>query len=62
MKLPRPAFRAVLLQLKLGRTFSHTHIRTVVPLAALGTFQPDILTFTFLLSHKILLRLKGVIS
>jgi hypothetical protein len=62
MKLSRPALRAVLLQLKLRRTFSYAHIRTVVTLAALGTFQPDILTFAFLLSHKILLRLKGVIS
>ena len=33
--------------------FCNTHIRPIVPALALVTFKPDILSFAFLLRHKI---------
>jgi len=42
---------AILLQFELGRTHRHTDARAVIPLAALRTFKPNMLSFALLLSH-----------
>ena len=46
-------FLAKLLELQFRSTFGHTYACTIIPVAALCALKPDILSFTFLFSHKI---------
>jgi hypothetical protein len=45
-----------------GRTFCYANTRSIVSVAALATFKPDILPFAFLFSHKIRPNQAGLIT
>ncbi len=45
-----------------GRTFCNTDTCPIVPVAALLTLQPDILSFALLFSHKIRPNQAGLIT
>ena len=53
---------AVFLQVQFRRTFCYTNTCTVVSIFTLTTFKPDILSFTFLFSHKVLPHQTGLIK
>jgi hypothetical protein len=44
---------AVFLQIQFRRTFSDTNVCTIVSFFTLTAFEPDILSFTLLFSHKL---------
>jgi hypothetical protein len=45
-----------------GRTFRYTNTCTIVSVAALAAFKPDIFPFTLLFSHKIRPNQAGLIT
>jgi hypothetical protein len=48
---------AELIQLDLGSSFRHAHIRAIITIAAVLTLKPHVFSFTLLFSHYMLSRL-----